>query len=745
MDASGRPITYQANLANLSSALAPLLQRPQWCVWRWTQRPDGSWQKPPFIAADPARHASTKDPATWTDYASALAAVQLKQANGLTYILTPEDPFAAADLDDCRDAQSRAIDDWAQQWIDQAQATYVEVTPSGSGLRIWGTSSAETLHSNDLLDVGGRLELFRRTAKALTVSGLQLGECAGFGNIDVLLNRAAIWAKRHKAEAPAAKVQLSDFTTGTLAQLNIDQIEQIVCEGAPPGGNRSDLFHAIVGHYRACGWTAEQIFTHLEQHPDGIGDRYISEGRLSSEIARSFGKWEERSKGVFKTEDWTNGWSPSAPPETAAEPVLEPYPEPEPAPDPQEPEPAPEPEPETSPSEPEPGPRPDLPPMFCHGDPDPRPISSWLVKGLLPAVSFGLLSGQWGTGKTFLVFELSACLMTGQPFIGRRIKRQCGVMYLAAEGVSEVRKRLEAVVANKCGGLERAPFRWYEASPTLLGPNAVEKLTAMAQQADASLQAEFELPLGLIVVDTIAASAGYAMQGAESDSAIGAALMRVLQQVAMNCSCMVLGVDHFGKNIESGTRGTSSKEAASELVLACLGEKETSGRVTNTRLAIRKNRGGPQGQEYPFKLREIEIGVDEDGDPISTMVIDWETGPAVKPVELGDPWERDRKTETRQAMLQLKRVLMALLAKNGVDLPSEPDGPKVRMIDQEIAREEFYARTAAEGTEEQKRKFRNQRFRRAVERAIENQLIGLRVVAGVTYLWLRPTQPEGEF
>jgi RecA-family ATPase len=150
-------------------------------------------------------------------------------------------------------------------------------------------------------------------------------------------------------------------------------------------------------------------------------------------------------------------------------------------------------------------------------------------------VSFGLLSGQWGTGKTFLVFELSACLMTGQPFIGRRIRRQCGVMYLAAEGVSEVRKRLEAVVAHKCGGMQRAPFRWYEASPTLLSPDAVEKLTAMAQQADASLQAEFGLPLGLIVIDTIAATAGYALQGAESDSAIGAALMRVLQQVAMNC------------------------------------------------------------------------------------------------------------------------------------------------------------------------------------------------------------------
>ena len=41
-------------------------------------------------------------------------------------------------------------------------------------------------------------------------------------------------------------------------------------------------------------------------------------------------------------------------------------------------------------------------------------------------------------------------------------------------------------------------------------------------------------------------------------------------------------------------------------------------------------------------------------------------------------------------MLRLKRVLMAMLADQGVDLPIPPDGPVVRMIDQEIVREPFY-------------------------------------------------------
>jgi hypothetical protein len=675
--------------------------------------------------------------------AGALVAVQMRYAVGLTYVLTPDDPFAAADLDLCRDAKAQSIHDWAQQLIDQAQGTYVEITPSGGGLRIWGTTNGpvETLHSNVLLDSGGRVELFRRTNKALTVTGLQLGSCAGLGNIDALLERAAIWAKRHKAEARADKVQPIEFAGGTLAKLSVDQIEQIAREGAPPGANRSDMFHAIVGHYWACGWTAEQIYGHLEQYPDGVCDRYIREGRLSSEIERSLGKWKAHKAATaqFKAGDWTGGCTP-AKPETASAKVESAEARPHPEPDQAAPEP--EPEPESNPA-----PRPDLPPMFCHGDPDPRPITSWLIKNLLASVSHGVLAGQWGSGKTFIVFELSACLMTGQPFIGHRIKRQCGVLYIAAEGIGEVRKRLTALVQEKCGGMKRAPFRWYETAPTLLGPNAAEMLTAMARQAEASLQREFGLPLGLIVIDTVAASAGYGQQGAESDAAVASHIMRVLQQVAQACSCVVLGVDHFGKNVETGTRGSSAKEANAELVLACLGERELSGRVVNTRLAIRKNRAGPQGQEYSFTLREVELGLDEDGDRITTMVVNWQAGPAPPSSQQPptDPWEQSRQTDTRQAMLLLKRVLMSVLAKDGVDLPSEPDGPVVRMIDQEIVRREFYARTAADGTEEEKRKIRTQRFRRAVNRAEEQQLIGLREIKGTTYLWLLPNQPDEVF
>ena len=94
-----KPTTYQQNLAKLPRALAPLQERPQWAVWRWTFQNGSRWQKPPFMATAPEQHASTTDPSTWSDYNTALAAVQAKAADGLTYILTKDDPHAAIDID----------------------------------------------------------------------------------------------------------------------------------------------------------------------------------------------------------------------------------------------------------------------------------------------------------------------------------------------------------------------------------------------------------------------------------------------------------------------------------------------------------------------------------------------------------------------------------------------------------------------------------------------------------------------
>src|SRR5215472_10666721 len=265
----------------------------------------------------------------------------------------------------------------------------------------------------------------------------------------------------------------------------------------------------------------------------------------------------------------------------------------------------------------------------------------------------------------------------------------------------------------------------------------------MARQAEASLITEFGLPLGLIIIDTIVVSAGYPQLGAENDPAVTQTLMGVLKEVAQQLNCFVLGVDHYGKDVAAGTRGSSAKEASADLVLACLGDREQSGSVTNTRLAVRKCRGGPQGQEFYFAVRRVEDPVpDEDGDPITTLVIDWVVTPATAATPQ-DPWAKPKRQDQRTAALRLKRVLMAILAEQGVDLPIAPDGPVVRMVDEKLVRKAFYACTPADGTSEQKGRFRRQKFLAALDWAEQQQLIGAGEVNEVSYLWLaRPNTDQ---
>jgi hypothetical protein len=737
-----KPVTHQSDLARLPRALAPLQERPQWAVWRWTQKPDGSWQKPPYQARDPQRHASTNNSDTWTDYATALAAAKAGDADGISYILTEDDPFAAIDLDHCRHVDTHSIDIWAQNFLEFGRHTYSEVTPSGAGCRIWGLAGGAALHRKFTLEIDGKaigVELFRRTRKALTITGYRLDTIRELTCINKVLDWGVIWGERRKAAAAAATPAIINGSNGNGSGYGVDQIEQIVRVGAPEGANRSNTFHTVVGHYLGCGWGIEQILAHLQQFPDGIGGRYLSENRLREEIARSVGKFA-KPELPQANKSWTNGFEAKAPPQ----------PEPEEQPDEQD-----DPDPELKDDdlgdddldgdEEEPEHDPKLPRLHTHHEPDSRPLKSWLIKGLMPAVGHGLMSGQWGAGKTFAFFDLTAALGTGQPFLGHVVKRQCGTLLIAAEGADEVRLRLDAVAWEKCGGA-RMPFCWYEQTPLLLQKGAVEALIAMARQAEASLHKDFGLPLGLIGVDTIAACAGYSRAGDEYDTAVGQALMNVLKAVAQELKCFVLGIDHFGKDLLAGTRGASSKESSCDVVLACLGTKELSGSVTNTRLAIRKHRGGRQGQEYPFTLRMVEAPEkDEDGDPITTMVVDWlPAGSAAgdQAQSEPDPWSLCRRQDQRTAVLRLKRVLIAELAEHGVDRPVEPDGPTVRMIDQEIVRELFYAGTPADGTPEQKGKLRRQKFSRALDWAEDQQLISIGEIGDVTYIWLTRLNPE---
>ena len=93
--------------------------------------------------------------------------------------------------------------------------------------------------------------------------------------------------------------------------------------------------------------------------------------------------------------------------------------------------------------------------------------------------------------------------------------------------------------------------------------------------------------------------------------------MNRLGELSRQTGAFVLAVDHFGKAVETGTRGSSAKEAAADVVLALLADREINGTISNLRMALRKLRGGKVGTETPFDLRVVNLGFE------TTCVVEW--------------------------------------------------------------------------------------------------------------------------
>ena len=60
--------------------------------------------------------------------------------SGLGFVFSPEDPYCGIDLDNCRDPQTGKIKLWASEIL-HAIDSYAEVSPSGTGVKIWAKAT----------------------------------------------------------------------------------------------------------------------------------------------------------------------------------------------------------------------------------------------------------------------------------------------------------------------------------------------------------------------------------------------------------------------------------------------------------------------------------------------------------------------------------------------------------------------------------------------------------------------------
>jgi len=136
-----------------------LRERPQWVAWKLVPNPGA--KKPRKVPIDPRTgiEANPTDPGTWGDPGTAVAAVARYGLAGIGYVFDANDPFSGVDLDDCRNPQTGEIAPWARTII-AALDSYTEVSPSGTGVKIWVRAKLPPNARHNAAYHGGRVEMY---------------------------------------------------------------------------------------------------------------------------------------------------------------------------------------------------------------------------------------------------------------------------------------------------------------------------------------------------------------------------------------------------------------------------------------------------------------------------------------------------------------------------------------------------------------------------------------------------------
>jgi hypothetical protein len=292
-----KPHTVCGDLANLPSALAPLIVEPHWVVWRWEVNDDGKWTKVPYQPGTPRYKASVSNPKHWGSYTEALAVYKSKNFDGIGYMVK-ESRVGALDLDKCRNPETGELLPGARDLIERADS-YVEVTPSGTGLRIIGIADGdEEIHKK--LSVPGtemQVEVWRRAPRYFTVTGAALDEAAEqLAILDDLLDDVVAELEGAGAQNDG-RVEEADLPANLL---------KVIRNGADAAGQKgkdktpSAGFFGVVAKLKRLGWSADDVTNLLEKYPNGIGARYIEGRRLHKEVTRAWNKAEGPEKTTKK-------------------------------------------------------------------------------------------------------------------------------------------------------------------------------------------------------------------------------------------------------------------------------------------------------------------------------------------------------------------------------------------------------------------------------------------------------------
>jgi len=109
----------------------------QWICWRLEPDPKGGKdRKTPYCALS-GKKASSTNPETWTDCETALEIKGKYLYTGVGFVFVRDGGLVGVDIDHCLDAATGELNQTAADILAMLPPTYIEVSPSGTGLHIF--------------------------------------------------------------------------------------------------------------------------------------------------------------------------------------------------------------------------------------------------------------------------------------------------------------------------------------------------------------------------------------------------------------------------------------------------------------------------------------------------------------------------------------------------------------------------------------------------------------------------------
>lgn len=228
---------------------------------------------------------------------------------------------------------------------------------------------------------------------------------------------------------------------------------------------------------------------------------------------------------------------------------------------------------------------------------------SWLVKGLIPQDSMGMVFGPSGSFKSFVALALALHVAHGVPWCGRRT-RQGYVLYAAAEGGAGIHRRVIAL--NQQHGWAATDAFRVCITPLILSEQPYVEAISKA------IEALPQRPV-LLIIDTLSQSSNVDENDATQ---VAGLLRRINAEIRVRFGCTVVWVHHTGHNVTERPRGSSVLTANMDFTLACA-RPDVQARACS--IETMKQKDADRLPPLAFDLLPHDVGVDEDGEALTSL------------------------------------------------------------------------------------------------------------------------------